>query len=441
MKQPVLQFSLDLYEPEMARGPVTESRKEVGFKKANVFFDLRGLSIGARRMLNAMWFIAAHDPNVELYDIDYTYFKWLAKISSRDQQWMLDLITEAQQAAILVLDPEQPKANNEGFIRVPLLGPAGVKEGRIYFDLYRSIRRQLARPEQYAFYSLRLSHRLKTLFSVTLYDLLLRDSYRKGTDWFSIPDFLAMVGKEDTKIYESEGFRAIKRYILTPALAEINGKTNLTVDYETRSVGRKVTALRFLIEKKENFRQPEEITEESRKVFEILRDEFGLSKKNFDEITSNAEDWSEGRLMEAIELTRLRMAQGEVKSPGGLFMHLLREDVRFTPAERERLAKHQASELARIQSAEQVAKTIDASNAKVVTQANNYIALFSGLDTEGQHRLVEEFKESAQFGLARRLISDGQAVTAQSLLENVKLRGVFSSFLERAMAEQAKASV
>lgn len=433
MKLPEVQFSLDLIQTEMERGAVTESRKEIGFKRANLLFDVRGLSLGARRMISAMLFLGSHEPDREMHDHDYAYFKWLAKISSRDHKWMSELIREGQSAGILMLDPDHPKANDEGFIRVPLLGPAGVKDGRIYFELYRSIRRQLANPEKYAFYSLRLSNRLDSLYAVTLYDNLLRESFKGTTDWIEVDDFLGWFDSKDKATFKNDGFRAITRYILKPHVPEINEKTNLTVTYETRSKGRKVMALRFHIKKKEQFRLPDEVTEESGRIFETLRSEFGLSNKNLDTILANPE-WDEVRLNEVIELTRIRMAKGEVKSPGGLFMHLLAEGVRLTPTERAREARRQESQTQSSEKAVQTAKAQEAAKRAPIKKIDSILGRFADLDPDRQDALIQAFRDSSDYGAARIFLgkSAPQTLTADFLLKNVKMRGVFSNFLEKA---------
>src|SRR5690554_735980 len=105
------QFSLDLFEKEIAHGEVTESRREVAYNKANVLFDVQGLSLVALRIINAIWFIVTHDTDAESYDVDFNYFKWLAKYSRRDNQRFSDAIRECQSAAILLLDPKNPNAN------------------------------------------------------------------------------------------------------------------------------------------------------------------------------------------------------------------------------------------------------------------------------------------------------------------------------------------
>ncbi|MFP3758589.1 replication initiation protein, partial [Cupriavidus sp. SIMBA_020] len=52
------QMSLGLFE-EMSGQPISESTREIGFQRNNVFVAINGLGLSSRRFIDAAYFIAA----------------------------------------------------------------------------------------------------------------------------------------------------------------------------------------------------------------------------------------------------------------------------------------------------------------------------------------------------------------------------------------------
>lgn len=73
-----------------------------------------------------------------------------------------------------------------------------------------------------------------------------------------------------------------------------------------------------------------------------LRDEFGLSQEQFEEISSNREKWSDVWIQQAIEFTRDRIDKGKVKSPSLFLMKAIRDGLRISESERKIAAQNSA---------------------------------------------------------------------------------------------------
>lgn len=437
-----LQQAFDFVLEEMQHGAITvaESRRDVGYIKPYDMIRTPELSVGAQRLLNAVNFIGSHHPDLPNYDIDLAKIKWLANISTRDHNWIDGLAKELQQAGIEVLDPDARGKGKEDWVRMPLLGPAGVKNGRFVFELNSVHRRILKSPNRYAFFSLTKGHKLKGEHAPILHDRLLMEVFRGETPWIEISDFLGWFGRSDAEYYKTEGFRAIRRIIIEPALKQINEHASFTARCEMQSRGRKVTAIRFLLTKREQAASEQEVSEVRAALYDTLRSEFNLSTHDFDEITARSEDWTETRLNEVIELTRYRIAFGktEVASPRALFMHLLRNTAVFTPTERERYEKgKQTKERKAIADKANTNRLADAAS-KASSEVDVLLDNFAKLNASQQQVIIDHFRDSSSYVMAQSFIkrSGDNTLTAERLLDDPKLRGLFGAFLVQAQKVQ-----
>jgi len=87
--------------------------------------------------------------------------------------------------------------------------------------------------------------------SIRVYEILAKvkhvamNNVRDRSEVIEVSDFRSMLRLDNAY---SE-FRELKRALITPALKEINQKTDLSVSFETVKTGRKVTGLKFTFEK------------------------------------------------------------------------------------------------------------------------------------------------------------------------------------------------
>jgi hypothetical protein len=439
-----LQQVFDFVLEEMKHGDVTESRRDIGYNKPYDMVRATTLTVGAQRLLNAVNFIASHNPDQAAYDIDLARVKWLANISTRDYDWIDGIAKELQQAAIEVIDPDSRHRGKEEWVRMPLLGPAGVKHGRFAFELNSVHRRVLRSPHRYAFFSLTKGHKLSGDNAPVLHDRLLQDVFRGHTDWIEIPEFLGWFGKAESAYFKKEGFRAIRSSIIEPSLAEINEKAEFSASWEPRNRGRKVIAIRFNMVKKAAGAVGRDISEVRSQLYDVLRAEFNLNTHDLDAITANSEAWTEDRLLEVIELTRYRIEHGkkEVGSPRALFMHLLNHDAVFTPLERERAEKARKAKAQKDRAEKTSKNLLSESASKAGSTVDAVLGRFANLNETQQNILLERFQESPTFGAAKMLMkpTGDFTLTAVRVLEDAKLRGLFSAFLERALENLAPSS-
>jgi plasmid replication initiation protein len=81
---------------------------------------------------------------------------------------------------------------------------------------------------------------LKSVYSMRLYELLIQFK-KTGERIIRVEDFRSLLGLEE----KYTQYRDLKKWVITPAVKELNAKSNLTIELETLKNGRKVEHLIF----------------------------------------------------------------------------------------------------------------------------------------------------------------------------------------------------
>lgn len=93
---------------------------------------------------------------------------------------------------------------------------------------------------------------MKSAFSVRIYELMKSYAFQGGKV-FELDELKRLLMVDTVKSYER--FPDFRRYVLEIALKEINGLTDISLDYSTVKKGRKVVKLEFSIKLKGNLEQ------------------------------------------------------------------------------------------------------------------------------------------------------------------------------------------
>jgi plasmid replication initiation protein len=81
---------------------------------------------------------------------------------------------------------------------------------------------------------------LKSVYSMRLYELLIQFE-KTGERIIRVDDFRGLLGLDD----KYKQFKELKKFVINPAIKELNAKSNLTIELETLTKGRKVVSLIF----------------------------------------------------------------------------------------------------------------------------------------------------------------------------------------------------
>ena len=129
-----------------------------------------------------------------------------------------------------------------------LLASVEIKNGICTYAYSPPLRKRLHNPKMYARISLSLQNQFDSKHALALYELCVDylhfDRNYGETSFIPLDNFRKLMGLGDDKYPE---FKDLRRYVLKPAITEINAKTDLQVSVESRRKSRKVAAVKFVI--------------------------------------------------------------------------------------------------------------------------------------------------------------------------------------------------
>lgn len=376
------QLALALFDDASAEDlSVDTARTDIGFARKNVLIRIVDLGVAARRLIDAAYFIVAQEEQVrDLYDVELDYFKWLMRYASRNNTHLEQVITEAQRA--LIQATTAPAADGvKPFGSVQLIGRISFVGGRFQFRVPPDLIEIIRGPGKSHWLSLRITSIFTLSYARVMYDHLLPYADEGETDWLTLDELRAWQGSMGAKAQE---FKYFKRDWLAPAVEQINEVSDLKLSYETRneSGSRKIGRLKFRIERKEAAELVLQTHEQAQAIYRTLKQEFGLSSAQLNQLAAERDTYNDERLEQAIERTRFSLKMGKVsKSPAGFFMKALKEGWIVSDAER-----------AMVEIQENLALS-EQRNAEVKEQAANQVALrVAAQNLHAQDRRVDEIR-------------------------------------------------
>ncbi|KWH20872.1 initiator RepB protein [Burkholderia cepacia] len=347
------QLALALFDDAQAEGLAVENaRSDIGFSRNNVLIRIVDLGVAARRLIDAAYFIVAYDDRPrDLYDVELDYFKWLMRYSSRNNTHLEQVITEAQKALIQATaavgeDGERPFGSTQ------LIGRISYQGGRFQFRVPPDLIGIIRGPGKSHWLSLRITSLFTLSYARVMYDNLLPKADDGITDWIPLDELRGWQGEMGAN---AQVFKYFKRDWLEPAVQQINEVSDLAITYETRTVqgSRKIGSLRFRITRKDLAERVLHTHEHAQAIYQTLKQEFGLSTAQFNQIAGDRDTYTDERLEQAIDRTRFSLKIGKVtKSPAGFFMKALKEGWVVSDAEREMVQVQQTLVLREKQDAE-----------------------------------------------------------------------------------------
>lgn len=449
-------MSLGLFE-EMSGQPISESTREIGFQRNNVFVAINGLGLSSRRFIDAAYFIAAQEPIAhETYDVDLNYFKWLMRYESRNVRHLQSVIKEAQRVLIEVTDtpPDRAPTEDDQWVSEQLMGSVKIGKGRIQFRIPPLMLRHITGPEKHHWLNLCITAAFSQTFARAIYDYIQPFVTAGLTDWIELDVMRRWPGKLGSSASEFKHFRP--KY-LDPAVKQINELSDLDISYETRADGessRKINKIRFRLKRKDTVaamltRQPN-----AHDLLLTLKEEFGLSNKQFDVIAEHRMSWNDERIQQAIEYTRFRLNQGKVtKSPAGYLMKALSHNWQVSEAERKMVAiqteiataetaKEAAKEAAKAEAGAAVKQSIATRDEEARTRRNDEVQRgrehFESADDKTRKELVRLYIAS-QAGklMLRRLKLEAGALSDANILNHSDLSWYFGQFVYGKLKQNA----
>lgn len=321
-------------------GSIADVPGDIGFQRNNIFLDISDLSLCARRAIDVAYFLAAEDTAIHSrYEVPLTYFKWLMAYGSNNHKHLRHVLREGQKAAVQVQDIDASNEANDRWISVQLLGTVGIARGKVFFEIAPVLQPHIKSPASSHFLSLR--YVFKSLYAKILYEKLLPHMAAGATPWISVETLREWFELGSDSYTE---FKRLSARTLKPGVTHITEVTGMDVTYVTRNHPgtKRVSHVSFRMRAAPGAADPKAPMLVLKELYFTLRDEFGLSGAQLQEIINHRDEWTDDRLMRAIEYTRFHLQQGKVRHPAGYLLHAVEGD--YTLGEAVKQVTRQQSE-------------------------------------------------------------------------------------------------
>ena len=409
---------------------ITRSSREIGYRKGTVLLSVTALGLLQRRVVNAAWLLAAQNPSQESFDVDLSYFRWLARYdSSNNYTHLRKVLNECQKATVQVTVDEVAKEDSK-WVSVQLLGRVAIAGGRISFKVDELIRKQLENPKSFTFLSVRIGAAL-AVYSYAFYEQLGAVAYQGTTDWYTVDEVRGWVNADASPSLAE--YKQFKRYVIDKSIEQINELTDLFVTFEVRTGKgtRRVTHIRFKIRNNPtgtlvlDLSRPHELKE----LHDTLVNDFALSQEEIQELVDNRDQYTDERIHAAIEFTRFRAKGGKVKQPGRYLMTAIRDQFRLGNVEKEMAAVRSLDVVDAVPSP-RAKKEQEELNKTALLESEQGVEMYQALDEESRSQMLVELTKEVTFksALRRQKVKIAEARNEALLLKDSVLRLELGSY-------------
>lgn len=270
-----------------------------------------------------------------------------------------------------------------------------LKGGMIELEISQKLRPYLLQlKEHFTQYQIRQIARLKSGFSIRIYELCKCNEFKGG---FNIKlDDLKKMFMLETK-YKLYG--DFKRYVLITARDEINETTDIEIEFQEVKEGKKVDSIKFHIKNKAKIsEQPSTTTIDSTATIETPINRLlahlislGVAKRTAERIIN---DYDEARITKAIAYLEAKYKEGKVKNPAGFLIEAIKNDYRDIIQAEER---EKNEEQKQVQTKKEKEKEAKIAKEKESAAKKQTIDSFISALTEDQLAALEaEFVENSK---------------------------------------------
>ena len=167
-----------------------------------------------------------------------------------------------------------------------IIADASINEAICTYSYSNKMKNLLYQPELYGRLNMQVQAKFKSSYGLALYENCIRFQSIEQTPWFDILKFRKLMGIEDGKY---KIFRDFKNRVLDKAIEEVNKYSPININPRYRKDGRQVISIQFVIKQAVEVSEVIKNHPKSNNLSEILKVQFGLSKKQLEDVLSNYE--------------------------------------------------------------------------------------------------------------------------------------------------------
>lgn len=229
-----------------------------------------------RAVLYAISKIRPHDTSMTEYEFDikefYRMIGWKDESYTKFKKMLKDLSDRSWWATI---DDEGTESAVRWFTTVRCNKNSGKVVIKFHEDMMPFLLNLANSHEYYTKYSLQYILPMSSQYSPRLYEIL-KSYQRNNVQWFfDIDELKHLLNCENYK-----NFKDFRKWVLEPAVNEINKYTDIKIAYLTEKEGRRITRITFLMKDK----SPEKLLEAKQAIINVLDESI-----NMDEVRQKSE--------------------------------------------------------------------------------------------------------------------------------------------------------
>lgn len=209
------------------------------------------------------------------------------------------------------------------------LSEAVIKDGVCRYAYPPTLREKLFHPAYYAKINLQIQRTINGGYALALYENLVRYKKIGTTDWIEVQIFRELMGADLVKSYDQ--FKDLNKYVIKPAIKEINRVTDIIVDVTTKRSGRQIKYLKFSIQEKKQLTIPFIFNDEEKSNHQLTQRlmKLGFKRETIEEILGQYDDHY---IIKHLDYVEKKIANGDkIKSATGYFISALKNDYDLSP--------------------------------------------------------------------------------------------------------------
>jgi len=207
----------------------------------------KNITVNQRKSYNVIlrkaWNDLKINPNQVLFEFNISELKQKAGIKATDNWHIKNSIKVLSDIKI-----ENVKENGDWSI-FSLISSAEKIGDNLVIELPFRVREALINNTYYTTLDLLIIRSLEGKYAVPIYEMAIRYQ-KKQIPEMPIEEFRLLTGTIEHESYNN--FNNFQKKVLTPAINEINAKTDILLDYSTSIRGKKTVTIKFTVKSKEN---------------------------------------------------------------------------------------------------------------------------------------------------------------------------------------------
>lgn len=311
--------------------------KPVIIKKHSSLIQTNNITtLQQRKAFNVMIYTARQElkenPDLRLFTIDLHQLRQLAGLKDTNIKNIKEALKVMQDLKIEYNVLWKDKETRESIVILPMVRIETEKNNSLLtFEFPTDILERIKDPKMYANLDLIIVKDLSSKYSLALYELL-KDYLNLGTFKINVDDLKKTLGADKNKGYNI--FTSFNRRVLTPAIKEINEKTDINASFKGIKKGTTFTDIIFTISLKKN------------SVALIDNLTIDLQQLGFtdDEIKEIRKEKDDDYIKENIEKAKQEYKSGKIKNLKWYVITALRNDYRNVKTEYEKQQEKEQEE-------------------------------------------------------------------------------------------------